>query len=84
MAASVVVTARISEQLSTDLDRLAAMRERSRAWLIEKAIAAFVQEDLDFRLSIEEAEAQIDSGDYTTHEDFMAELKAGFGKRHAA
>jgi predicted transcriptional regulator len=82
--ATVVVTARISETLSADLDRLAVMRERSRSWLVEKAIAAFVREDLGLRLSLEEADAQIDRGDCATHEDFMAQLRAEFGKRHAA
>lgn len=84
MAATVVVTARISDELSADLDWLAAMRDRSRAWLVEKAIAAFVKDDLDLRLALEASESQIDRGEYATHEDFMAELKAEFGKRHAA
>lgn len=84
MSKSVVVTARIGEQLSADLDRLAAMRERSRAWVIEKAIASFVSEDLALRDALDEAEAQIERGEYVTHEDLMTELKARYGKRQAA
>jgi predicted transcriptional regulator len=84
MTKPVVVTARIDGQLSADLDRLAAMRERSRAWLVEKAIAQFVREELEFRASLDEAEAEIERGDYLEHDEFMAELRAKFGRRQAA
>jgi predicted transcriptional regulator len=84
MSKSVVVTARIDEQLSADLDRLANMRERSRAWIIERAIAEFVREDLELRDSLAEAEAEIDDGEYVTHDELMAELRAKFGRRQAA
>lgn len=81
---TVVVTTRIAEVLLADLDRLAGLRERSRAWLIEKAVAAFVREELDLRLSLQEAEDEIDRGDYLTHEQFMVELKTEFAQRQAA
>ena len=84
MAKSIVVTARIGEQLSADLDELADRRDRSRAWLIEKAIAAFVGDELELYRSLEEADAQIDRGEFVTHEDLMAELKARYGKRRQA
>ena len=84
MSKTVVVTARIDEQLSADLDRLAAMRDRSRAWLVEKAIAQFVREDLAFRDSLDEAERQIESGNYIEHSALMDELRAKYGSRRAA
>lgn len=84
MADTTVVTARISEQLSDDLDRLAELRDRSRAWLVQKAIAAFVKEELELRVALAESDAQIDRGEYIAHEDLMAEMKAEFGTRHAA
>ena len=67
-----VITARINEALSTDLDELAGRLERSRAWLIEKAVAAFVAEELDLYRSLDEAEAQIDRGEYFTQEQVEA------------
>ncbi len=67
-----VVTARIDEQLSADLDELAGRRERSRAWLIERAIAGFVADELELYRSLEEAEAQIDRGEYSTQEQVEA------------
>jgi len=84
MAKTVVITARIDEQLSAELDRLAVARERSRAWLIEKAVAEFVREQLKFHDSIDEAEAQFERGEYLEHDEFMAQLRAEFGKRQAA
>jgi predicted transcriptional regulator len=84
MSKIVVVTARITEELSADLDELARFRERSRAWLVEKAIAAFVERELDLYRSLEQAEAEIERGDYLTHEEFMAQLKIELGERRAA
>ena len=84
MAKPIVITARIDEQLSADLDRLAAMRDRSRAWLIEKAVADYTREQLEFDGSIAAAEAEFERGEYLTHEEFMAELKSEFAKRQAA
>ncbi|WP_419809321.1 CopG family ribbon-helix-helix protein [Sphingomonas sp.] len=66
------MTARIDEQLSADLDELAGRRERSRAWLIERAIAGFVADELELYRSLEEAEAQIDRGEYSTQEQVEA------------
>ncbi len=74
-----VVTARISEQLSADLDELAGRRERSRAWLIERAIAGFVADELELYRSLDEAEAQIDRGEYTT----QVQVEAMFAMRRA-
>lgn len=84
MTKPVTVTAELDPSLSADLDRLATMADRSRAWLIERAVAAFVLHELEWRDSLEEAEAQIDRGEYITHDDLMAELRAEFGKRRAA
>lgn len=84
MAKPVVVTARIAEQLSSDLDELAGRLDRSRAWLIEKAIVAFVAEELELYRSLDEADAEIDRGEFITHEDLMAELKARYAQRQRA
>ena len=79
MSKSVVITARIGEALAADLDELAGRRDRSRAWLVEKAIAAFVADELELYKSLDEAEAQIDRGEYLTQEQVEAE----FGARRA-
>ena len=79
MSKSVVITARIGEALAADLDELAGRRDRSRAWLVEKAIAAFVADELELYRSLDEAEAQIDRGDYLTQE----QVEAGFRARRA-
>lgn len=84
MSKSVVITARISDPLSAELDRLAGLRERSRAWLVEKAVAAFVREELAMRDALNAADGEIERGGGQSHESFMAQLKAEFGTRHAA
>ena len=84
MSKTIVVTSRIAEQLSNDLDELAAHRDRSRAWLIEKAIAAFVAQELGLYRSIGEGRAQIERGEGIDHDVLMAELKELYSQRQAA
>ena len=84
MSKSVVVTARIDEQLAADLDALAAHRDRSRAWLMEKAIAAFVREELELYRSLDEAEAEFDRGEFIAHDELMAEMKARYSRHREA
>jgi len=84
MRKTAVVTARIDGDLAERLDRLAALRDRSRAWLIEKAIGAFVEEELALRGSLAEADAAIEAGNGIPHDEAMARLKAAIATRRAA
>ena len=75
MSKTAVVTARIDEETLQSLDALAAVRERSRAWLVEKAVKRFVEEEAEFDAFLKEGEDAIDRGDYLTHEELVAELR---------
>lgn len=70
-----VVTARIDPKTLESLDALAAARERTRAWLVEKAVKRFVEEETEFEAFLKEGEDAIDRGDYLTHEELVAELR---------
>lgn len=79
-----VVTARLDEETLAALDRLADHHERSRAWLVAKAIKHFVKEESDFLAFLQEGEDAIDRGDFVTHEELVADIRAMRSQKHAA
>jgi predicted transcriptional regulator len=79
-----VVTARLDDETLTTLDRLAAHHERSRAWLVTKAIKHFVEKESAFLAFLQEGEDAIDRGDFVTHEELVAEIRAMRSQKHAA
>jgi len=68
MSKTAVITARIDEGMLQALDALAADQERTRAWLVAKAIQRYVKEETEFRAFIKEGEDAIDRGEYYTQE----------------
>ena len=80
MNKSAVVTARLDPETLQALDALATSRERTRAWLVEKAIKRFVEEETEFDAFIKAGEDAIDRGEYLTQE----EMEAWFENRYRA
>ena len=78
MSKTVVITTRIPTDLASELDRLADKLGRSRGWIVARAIERFVTEELSLLDSLDEAEAQIDRGEFFTQD----EMKAWFAARH--
>lgn len=76
MAKSIVVTARIDEALSQQLDLLAARRDRSRAWLVGKALEHLIEAEQAFDAFIQAGEDAIDRGDFLTQEQMEAWAEA--------
>ena len=79
-----VVTTRISPDLATSLDQLAADFDRSRGWLIEQAIARYVAEESQLLALIKEGETDIEAGRVHTHEEVVAMFAAKRDRRNAA
>ena len=79
-----VITARLDPETLAGLDRLAAYYERSRAWLVAKAVERYVQEESQFSGFIQEGEDAIASGDFVTHEQLVAEIDAMLADKKAA
>ena len=75
MTKSAVITARIDQDTLASLDELAAMQERTRAWLVGKAIERFVREEHEQFAFLKEGEDAIDRGDYLTHDEMVAEVR---------
>jgi len=68
MSKTAVITARVDEATLQSLDALAESQERTRAWLVAKAIKRYVEEETTFRAFIKEGEDAIDRGEYYTQE----------------
>jgi predicted transcriptional regulator len=74
MARTNVITGRVDEELSAKLDQLAARMDRSRAWIVARAVEDFVLSETELLDSLDEAERQIDRGEYLTQEQMEAWL----------
>jgi predicted transcriptional regulator len=84
MSKTSVITARIDPETLAALDRLGERQDRSRAWLVGQAIKRYVEEEAAFLAFLKEGEDAIDRGEYVTHEELVAELKALRTAKHAA
>ena len=69
MAKTAVITGRVPEETSAKLDRLAQRMERSRAWIISRAVEDFVLSETELLDSLDEADRQIDRGEYLTQQE---------------
>jgi predicted transcriptional regulator len=83
MSKSAVVTARVQESVAADLDLLSRKMDRTRAWIAAKAIERYVRDELDLRTSLQQAEEEIDRGDYHSQQD-MLEWAESLGRADAA
>jgi predicted transcriptional regulator len=79
-----VVTARLDQDTLAALDRLAEHHERSRAWLVAKAVSRYVKAESAFFAFLQEGEEAIDRGDYVTHEELVAEIQGMRQRKDAA
>jgi predicted transcriptional regulator len=80
MSKTAVITGRVPDSISEQLDRLATRMDRSRSWVVSQAIEAFVVAETALLDSLDEAERQIDRGEFHTQEQmeaWVAELRRG-------
>lgn len=84
MAQTVVITARVDEELASRMDRLASSYDRSRAWVIARALERYLEEELDLLDSLAEAEADFAAGRVYTQEQVEAMFDARRTNRDAA
>ncbi|MEQ1725003.1 MAG: hypothetical protein ABL882_03635 [Sphingopyxis sp.] len=79
-----VVSTRISDDVLAMVDRIAAERERSRAWVLAALIERAASHEAAFIDFIDEGRASIDRGDFVTHEQLLEELQALADQKRAA
>lgn len=84
MSKTAIVTARVDPEILAGLDLLADRQERSRAWLVAKAVERYVLEERAFLDFLQEGVDALDRGDVITHEQLCAEIKARIEAKKAA
>ena len=77
MKETAIITARVVPELAADLDKLAAALERSRAWIVAKAVERYVREESEFLAFIQEGIDAADRGELISQE----EMEAWFASR---
>lgn len=72
MSKTAVVTARLATQIVEDLDRLAAHCDRSRAYLISKAVQRFIEQEAELHDFIQVGIEAADRGDVVSQSEMEA------------
>jgi len=65
---------RLDDTLTADLDALAAATERTKAWHIERAVRAYVADEMAFIAAVRKGRADIDAGQGVPWEQVKVEL----------
>ncbi|MFN3636023.1 MAG: CopG family ribbon-helix-helix protein [Rhizobium rhizophilum] len=76
MSSRTTMTIEIRQDVKDQLDALASGVEQSSQHLAEKAVTAFVEQELALRQSIEEGLAEGRAGDLVPHAEVIAEMRA--------
>ena len=78
------VTFHLSPDSLAALDRLVARTGQSRSAIIVDAVQAHVARENAFHDSLDEADAEFERGEYLTHEEFVAQIRARRQRKAAA
>jgi predicted transcriptional regulator len=66
-----VLTAHVPLALAEKVDQLAARKERSRGWIINKALSAWIEQEEERRRFTLEALADVDAGRTISHQTVL-------------
>lgn len=78
-----VITARVSDELLVQIDRLAQSRDRSRAWVVAKLVEAATRKEIELLDFIQEGIDSIERGEYYTQEEMEAWFETKIANRPA-
>ena len=73
-AASIPVSLRVPADLIETLDKIAAALERSRSWVMLRALRQYVADEGQEVLDVQEGIAELDRGEGIPIEDVLAEI----------
>jgi predicted transcriptional regulator len=72
----VLLSVRVSRQLSGKLERLAKLTERTKSWLVNSIIAGQVDREIAYAEAIREAERSIEREGTIPHDQIVREARA--------
>lgn len=84
MSKPVVISARIDAKTAALLDKVAAARQRSRAWLVADAVKRMAKEEAEYLDFIQVGIDAADNGDVLTHSELMDWLNERYADALAA
>jgi predicted transcriptional regulator len=87
MSKTQVITARVQPEISESLNRLAAQTQRSRAWIVQKAVERYVSQETEFYDFVKAGIDSADRGDLISQEEmerWFQERKSSRAMRIAA
>jgi predicted transcriptional regulator len=82
-AGDVVVSIRVKREILSQVDDLAADMDRSRASVLARAVAEYVEQEYPRLLDLRAAERELDEGKGISHEQvghWLEDLRAGKGR----
>jgi len=72
----VTVSARIPAELEQQIGTIAIATRRSRSWVIEEALRAYVNTELQFLEAVEEGIKAMEAGDVVSHAEVVQMIRA--------
>lgn len=75
-------TVRLEDQLTAELDAIAAVTDRPRNWHIEQAVKRYVAAEKQFLDAVEEGIQAARAGDVRPHSEVVAERQRRRAERH--
>jgi predicted transcriptional regulator len=81
MTKDVTITARIDEDLSARLTKLASAQGRSKSWLVGRALESYLETELAFAAAVEDGRRDARAGRTSKHESVVRRFKARFAAR---
>lgn len=78
---SALLTALVPLPLSEKVDQIAARLDRSREWIVEQAVTAWIAQEEERRRQTLEALADVDAGRFVDHQAVQA-WAASLGTEH--
>lgn len=78
MSKTAVITARLDPETLAGLDEIAGRQDRSRAYLVAKAVRNLVDEERNYHAFIQAGIDAADRGELIPHEEVMRQFRARF------
>ncbi|WAC58792.1 CopG family ribbon-helix-helix protein [Brevundimonas sp. SL130] len=83
MATSTTVTVRMSGTLKEMLGLLAQKTQRTQSFLAERAIATYVERELEMMTAVEEGLEDFRTGDVVPHDEAMRRIRETIAKHES-
>ncbi len=72
--ADVTISARIPEELSHEINRMAQALNRTRTWVVEEALRGYIASEKQFLEAVAEGIRDMEAGRVVPHEAVMKEI----------